>query len=96
MLTRSDCTTRNVRKAARLRTAYEQLEWRIDELAEQEELSAMRPDLDGTQIMAILGIGPGPEVGRACRFLLEKRIDEGPLGEEAAEAALRAWWASQS
>jgi poly(A) polymerase len=96
VLTRSDCTTRNARKAARLRTAYEQLEWRIDELAEQEELSAMRPDLDGTQIMAILGIGPGPEVGRAYRFLLEKRIDEGPLGEEAAEAALRAWWASQS
>ena len=78
-----------------MRTAYEQLEWRIDELAEQEELSALRPDLDGTQIMAILGIGPGPAVGRAYKYLLEKRIDEGPLREEAAGAALLAWWAEQ-
>ncbi|WP_415118385.1 CCA tRNA nucleotidyltransferase [Micropruina sp.] len=95
VLTRSDCTTRNARKAARLRTAYEQLEWRIDELAAQEELDAMRPDLDGTQIMAILGIGPGRDVGRAYKYLLEKRIDEGPLGEAAAADALRAWWAEQ-
>ena len=95
VLTRSDCTTRNARKAARLRTAYEQLEWRIDELAAQEQLDAMRPDLDGTQIMAILGIPPGPAVGKAYKFLLEKRLDEGPLGPEAAEQALRAWWAAQ-
>ena len=95
VLTRSDCTTRNQRKAAKLRTAYEQLEWRIDELAAQEELSAMRPDLDGTQIMAILGIPPGPTVGRAYSFLLEKRLDEGPLGEDAARVALQAWWAEQ-
>ena len=95
VLTRSDCTTRNARKAARLRTAYEQLEFRIDVLAEAEELQSMRPDLDGGQIMAILGIAPGPAVGRAYRFLLEKRIDEGPLGEEAAEAALRDWWRDQ-
>ena len=92
ILTRADCTTRNARKANRLRTAYEQLEWRIDELAEREELDAMRPDLDGTQIMEILGIGPGPAVGQAYKFLLEKRIDEGPLGEEAAREALLAWW----
>ncbi len=96
VLTRSDCTTRNARKAARLRTAYEQLEWRIDELAKQEELDAMRPDLDGTQIMEILGIPPGRDVGRAYKFLLEKRIDEGPLGEENAREALLAWWADQS
>jgi poly(A) polymerase len=96
VLTRSDCTTRNARKAARLRTAYEQLEWRIDELAKQEELDAMRPDLDGTQIMAILGIPPGRDVGRAYKFLLEKRIDDGPLGEERARDALLAWWAEQS
>lgn len=95
VLTRSDCTTRNARKAARLRTAYEQLEWRIDALAEQEELGALRPDLDGTQIMAVLGIGPGPAVGRAYKYLLEKRIDEGPLGEQAAREALLAWWAQQ-
>lgn len=96
ILTRADCTTRNVRKANRLRTAYEQLEWRIDELAEQEELDAMRPDLDGTQIMALLGVAPGPVVGKAYKFLLEKRLDEGPLGEERAREALLAWWAEQA
>jgi poly(A) polymerase len=93
VLTRADCTTRNTTKAARLRRAYDDLEARIDVLAVQEELAALRPDLDGTQIMAILDIPPGREVGEAYRFLLEKRIDEGPLGPEQAEAALRAWWA---
>lgn len=95
ILTRSDCTTRNVRKAQRLQRAYEELEWRIEALAEQEELDAMRPDLDGEQIMATLGIAPGPLVGRAYKFLLEKRIDEGPLGAERAREELRAWWAQQ-
>ncbi len=95
ILTRSDCTTRNVRKATTLRRAYEELEWRIDELAKQEELDAMRPDLDGNQIMALLGIPPGPEVGQAYRFLLDKRLDEGPLGPERAEQLLREWWASR-
>ena len=93
VLTRSDCTTRNARKAARLRTAYEQLEWRIDELAKQEELDSLRPDLDGTQIMAILGIPPGRDVGRAYKYLLEQRIEEGPLGEEKATELLKSWWA---
>lgn len=92
ILTRADCTTRNVRKAQRLRRAYEQLEWRIDELAEQEELDSLRPDLNGQQIMAVLGVGPGPVIGEAYRFLLERRIDEGPLGEERARAELQAWW----
>ncbi len=96
ILTRADCTTRNQRKANRLRTAYEQLEWRIDELAEAEELDAMRPDLDGTQIMELLGVGPGPVVGQAYKFLLEKRIDEGPLGPDRAREALLAWWAEQA
>lgn len=95
ILTRADCTTRNVRKANRLRTAYEQLEWRIDELAAAEELDSLRPDLDGTQIMALLGVGPGPVVGEAYRFLLERRLDEGPLGEERARAELLAWWAAR-
>lgn len=95
MLTRADCTTRNQRKAHRLRTAYEQLEWRIDELAQAEELDAMRPDLDGTQIMELLGVGPGPVVGRAYTYLLERRIDEGPLGAERAREELLAWWAAQ-
>jgi poly(A) polymerase len=96
VLTRADCTTRNKAKADRLRSAYDDLEARIDELAEEEELASLRPDLDGTQIMAILDIPPGRAVGEAYRYLLEKRIDEGPIGPERAEAALRAWWADRS
>ena len=93
ILTRSDCTTRNPRKAATLRRAYDELEYRIDELRDQEALDAVRPDLDGNQIMTILGIGPGPDVGRAYKWLLERRIEDGPMDADAAEAALRAWWA---
>ncbi|MCX7522773.1 CCA tRNA nucleotidyltransferase [Microbacterium sp. STN6] len=91
MLTRADVTTRNRRKADRLGFAYDDLEQRIAELAEQEDLASKRPDLDGEQIMAILGIGPGPQVGRAYRFLLELRLDEGPLGEEEATRRLLEW-----
>jgi len=94
-LTRSDCTTRNQRKARRLSEAYDDLEQRIAELREQEELAAIRPDLDGTQIMAILGIGPGREVGEAYRHLLELRMENGPMGEDAAREALLAWWAGR-
>ncbi len=94
-LTRSDCTTRNARKARRLSEAYDDLEARIAQLQEQEELDAIRPDLDGTQIMALLGIGPGREVGQAYRYLLELRMEQGPLGEDAAREALLAWWAAQ-
>jgi poly(A) polymerase len=95
-LTRSDCTTRNQRKARRLSEAYDDLERRIARLQSEEELAAIRPDLDGTQIMEILGIGPGREVGVAYKFLLEERMEHGPLGEEAARAALLAWWADRS
>ncbi|MEJ7689744.1 MAG: CCA tRNA nucleotidyltransferase [Nocardioidaceae bacterium] len=95
VLTRADCTTRNARKAERLRRTYDDLEQRIARLAEQEELESMRPDLDGRQIMQTLGISPGPTVGKAYNFLLERRIDEGPLGEEQARAALLEWWAQQ-
>jgi poly(A) polymerase len=95
-LTRADCTTRNPRKAATLRRTYDHLEARIAELAEAEELAAIRPDLDGNQIMEILGIGPGRDVGRAYRWLLERRLDEGPLGAERAAAELRAWWSTRS
>ncbi len=94
-LTRSDCTTRNQRKAMRLSAAYDDLEQRIAELAEQEELKAVRPDLDGTAIMAILGIGPGRDVGRAWNHLKELRLDRGPLAPEEAEAELVAWWQAQ-
>ena len=95
MLTRADVTTRNRRKAARLAAAYDDLERRIVELAEQEELDAMRPELDGNRIQEILGIDPGREVGEAYRYLLEVRLDEGIIGAEAAEQRLRAWWADR-
>lgn len=95
ILTRADVTTRNRRKEARLRGAYDELEARIATLAEQEELAAIRPDLDGEQIMAILSLRPGPVVGEAYRFLLEARLDEGPLGAEEAERRLRDWYAAR-
>ncbi|HET9761549.1 MAG TPA: CCA tRNA nucleotidyltransferase [Nocardioidaceae bacterium] len=95
VLTRADCTTRNRRKAERLRRTYDDLEARIDRLAEEEELAAMRPDLSGHQIMEILGIGPGRDVGAAYQFLLELRMDRGPLPEEDAREALLSWWHSR-
>lgn len=94
-LTRSDCTTRNRRKAERLSFAYDDLEMRIGELREKEELASIRPDLDGQQIMAVLGIGPGPAVGEAYRFLLEMRMEQGPQDQADAERALREWWATR-
>jgi poly(A) polymerase len=92
ILTRADVTTRNVRKARRLAAAYDDLEARIAALAAQEELEAVRPDLDGTAIMRELGLPPGPVVGEAYRFLLQLRLDEGPLGEAEAARRLHAWW----
>jgi poly(A) polymerase len=94
-LTRSDCTTRNKRKAAALWRTYDGLEARIEELKEREELDAIRPDLDGNAIMEILGIGPGPQVGRAYKHLLELRLENGPMPHDEAVAALRAWWSTQ-
>ena len=94
-LTRADSTTRNARKAAALRRTYDELERRIAELAEAEELASLRPDLDGNRIMEILGIGPGPEVGRAYRWLMERRLDDGPLGQQRAEQELLEWWSAQ-
>jgi poly(A) polymerase len=91
ILTRADVTTRNTRKADRLAHAYDDLERRIAELAEREEIDAVRPDLDGEQIMAILQIPAGPLVGRAYSFLLNLRLDEGPLGEDEATRRLREW-----
>ena len=93
MLTRADVTTRNRRKADRLGFAYDDLEERIAVLAEEEELSAVRPDLDGEAVMRILDLKPGPEVGRAMKFLLELRLDNGPLGADEAERRLREWYA---
>jgi len=95
ILTRADVTTRNKRKAERLSFAYDDLEDRIAQLAAREELAAMRPDLDGEAIMRILGVKPGPIVGRAYKFLLETRLDRGPVGEEHAAELLLTWWREQ-
>ena len=96
ILTRADVTTRNRRKAARLRAAYDDIEDRISALRAQEELDAIRPELDGNRIQEVLGIPPGPDVGRAYRFLLDLRLDEGVLGPEEAERRLRDWWSGRS
>lgn len=95
VLTRADCTTRNKRKADRLARTYDDIEARISRLAEQEELDSIRPDLDGNQIMEILGVGPGREVGEAYRHLLEVRMDNGPMSYDDAKAALLAWAAEK-
>jgi len=95
-LTRCDCTTRNEAKAWALARRMDELERRIAELREHEELAAIRPDLDGDQIMAHLGLAPGPLVGQARAFLLELRLDEGPLGEDEARRRLDRWWAAQA
>lgn len=94
-LTRADSTTRNRKRAQALQSAYNDLEQRIERLSEEEELAAMRPDLDGAKIMEVLGIPPGPLVGEAYNFLLGLRLDRGPLDEEQAVEALWAWWAAR-
>jgi poly(A) polymerase len=94
-LTRCDCTTRNQRKAAELARRMDLLEERIADLRAREELDRIRPDLDGHQIMSQLGIGPGPAVGQAWKFLHELRLEEGPLGEDEARRRLDAWWAAR-
>jgi poly(A) polymerase len=96
VLTRADCTTRNKRKADRLRRTYDEIESRIERLAEEEELAAVRPALDGNQIMSLLGLKPGRDVGAAYQYLLELRMDHGPMSEEDATAALLAWWEART
>lgn len=94
-LTRCDCTTRNERKARELSLRMDELEARVAELQANEELRAMRPDLDGNQVMIHLNLGPGRDVGNALDFLLELRLEEGQLGEEEATRRLDAWWAER-
>jgi poly(A) polymerase len=96
VLTRADCTTRNKQKAARLAATYDSLEARIDVLMEQEELSKIRPDLDGAQVMELLNLKPSRAVGDALDFLMELRLEHGPLGVEVATEKLLAWWKSRS
>jgi poly(A) polymerase len=95
VLTRCDCTTRNARKAARLSRRMDELEQRIGELAAEEELAAMRPELDGNDVMEQLGIEPGRTVGEAMRFLLEIRLEEGLIGDAAIRKRLDEWWAER-
>jgi poly(A) polymerase len=95
-LTRSDCTTRNVRKVQRLSRAYDDLERRIERLAAEEELGKVRPELDGNEIAAALDIKPGPVLGQAYSYLLAVRLDEGLIGKDAARDKLLAWWAARS
>lgn len=95
ILVRADCTTRNRKKAARLRRICDDLDARIVELKEKEDLAAVRPELDGNEIMQILGISPGPEVGKAWAFLKELRLDRGPMEHDEAVAELTAWWARE-
>ncbi len=95
VLTRADCTTRNLKKAARLAGIYDSLEARIAKLMEQEELSKIRPDLDGAQVMKLLDLKPSAQVGKALDFLMELRLEHGPLGQEQATAELLKWWAVQ-
>ena len=95
MLTRCDCTTRDARKAATLAKRIDELEERIAELAAAEELAALRPELDGNDVMELLGVAPGKIVGEALAFLLEIRLDEGLIGRDAAADRLRAWHAAR-
>ncbi len=94
VLTRADCTTRNLKKAQRLASVYDSLEARIEVLMQQEELDRIRPDLDGAQVMEILGIKPSAAVGKALNFLMEIRLERGPIGEESAKEELINWWKS--
>ncbi|AWB82873.1 CCA tRNA nucleotidyltransferase [Corynebacterium yudongzhengii] len=92
-LVRADSTTRNPKKAARLQRTYDHLEERIAEIAEKEDLARVRPDLDGNEIMEVLGLSPGPEVGKAWAYLKELRLERGPLERDEAIAELKSWWA---
>jgi poly(A) polymerase len=96
VLTRCDCTTRDARKAAVLGKRIDELEARIAELATAEELASIRPELDGNDVMELLGVGPGRLVGEALAFLLDIRLDEGLIGRDAAAARLRDWYAARA
>ena len=95
-LVRADCTTRNKRRAARLQATYDSLENRIAEIEEKEDLARVRPDLDGNEIMRLLDLKPGPDVGRAWAHLKDVRLDRGPLDRDEAEAELLRWWAEEN
>jgi poly(A) polymerase len=95
VLTRCDCTTRNAKKAARLSRRMDELEERIEELTAAEELASLRPELDGNAVMEHLGLPPGRDVGDAMKFLMEIRLDEGVIGDDAIKRRLDEWWAER-
>jgi poly(A) polymerase len=95
VLTRCDCTTRNEKKALMLSKRMDELEERIAELAKNEELAALRPEMDGAQVMEHLSLSPGRQVGAALNFLMDIRLDEGELGAEEIRNRLDVWWAAQ-
>ncbi len=94
-MTRADCTTRNEQRVRELEARMDELELRLAELAERESLDAIRPEIDGEQVMAELGLKPGRDVGKALAFLLEVRLDEGLVGDEEIRRRLLAWWETQ-
>ena len=94
-LTRADATTQNKRKALAFEQAMDELERRVEDLKKKEDFAAIRPDLNGDQIMQILGLAPGREVGKAYKHMLEFRMDNGPVDHETAVAELQSWWANQ-
>jgi poly(A) polymerase len=96
VLTRCDCTTRNAKKAARLSRRMDELEVRISELNAAEELAALRPELDGNQVMEYLNLGPGRDVGEAMKFLMEIRLEEGLIGDDAVKSKLDTWWSERA
>ena len=96
VLTRCDCTTRNEKKAKQLSKRMDDLEERIDALAEAEEIAKIRPELDGKAVMDHLGLAPGREIGEALDFLLEIRLEEGLIGEQASKERLDAWWSERT
>jgi len=96
VLTRCDCTTRNEKKALMLAKRMDELEARIAELAKEEEIAALRPEMDGAAVMEFLGVKPGRQVGAALDFLMEIRLEEGVLGDEEIRRRLTEWWTSQT
>ena len=95
-LVRADCTTRNPKKAARLRRTYDDLEQRIADISAKEDLARVRPDLDGNEIMQILDLKPGPEVGKAWKYMKDLRLERGELDHDEAVAELKAWWEKEN
>ena len=95
-LVRADCTTRNPKKAARLRRTYDELEQRIAGISAKEDLARVRPDLDGNEIMRILDLKPGPEVGKAWKYMKDLRLERGELDHDEAVAELKAWWEKEN